>query len=288
MISTTNNLLEELQPYICVEKPYNILENLQEFGNGLKATITNEYLYKQEGGPISCGEVGRHLAILGSLALAKAYNFNSKHYYLAIDANINRLNNDVYTSENFTFYAESKELGKRKGIISGYVKDENGETIYEGEVEYQVIPEVVFNKIFAKNLNNTPIENTVSPYINRKELTDFLISENGASANYGIVEPYQCEGHFRNYPALPVAIVANLFMELGIKLCKAKGFEIFNKLIVTKAQISASKLAFSGENVSFKANLEQIISYNEAVVSFEALVEGNVIATGRAVMTGIA
>ncbi len=278
-------LLSQLQSFISVEAPYNVLTQIENYNDGLSAIVTNEFLNKYEGGPIACGEFGRHLAILGSLVLANTRTDSCKHYYLATNAKIERVYEDtcikdVITNDDFCFYARPILNEKRLGGIKGYVTDEKGKVVFSGEVYYQIIPYNTFEKLFRKRrLDTSAVDSSI---FKRKTIKKFIHNDLSVTANYGEVSKEHCSGHFKNYPALPVAIIANLFMELGIELCKKHKLGSNEKFIVKGAQIEAVRLVFATEKVQFKAIFKKPFFTSEPTVLFHAFVDDEVVAKGIA------
>jgi hypothetical protein len=273
------NKLESEANLIMVKYPYNKLFGIKYDGEILEAKVINEYLTEGEEGPIGVAEAGRHLAICGSICLAKEYNFNDSAYFLAIHAKLTRIDSKIENSDFFSLKTKAIFKGKRNAKIHGEIFSDSNELIFSVEIEYQIIQQNIFQKLFNKNLNTTIIQNNVSPYIKRKNLTNLIVSNKNAQGDYGKVLPHECEGHFENYPALPVAIVGNLFIDLGIKLFNKHTNNTFSKALIIDTEIKALRLAFSGEEVRFSTNLKSIISEDEVIITGEAKVEDEIVST---------
>lgn len=244
----------KLENMIMVKKPYNILYDIKEELDGsISASVNNEFLYKDKWGPIGASESGRHLAILGSMALAN--ETNSKKYYLAVHAKIKRNNLLVQNIDNLKLQVKVNSHHKRDGEITGDIYDANNESIYTATIKYKIFSPQVFSKLFDSFKSTVAIKNKISPYQKRKELSNITINGTEIKGDYGVVLPQECEGHFDEYPALPVAVVANLLGELGIKLFLDNNTD-FTKIIVTSASINAHRLAFHGEYVTFNAKVK--------------------------------
>lgn len=243
----------KLENMIMVKKPYNILFDVKEELDGsISGSVNNEFLYKDKWGPIGASEAGRHLAILGSMALAN--QTDSKKYYLAVHATIKRNNLLVQDIDILKLQAKVTTLNKRDGEITGDIYDAENQSIYTAIIKYKIFAPQVFLKLFNSFKSTVEIKNEFSPYQKRKELSNITINGIDIKGDYGIIRPHECEGHFNEYPALPVAVIANLLGELGIKLFLHNNTD-FTKVIVTSACISAYRLAFHGEYVTFNAKV---------------------------------
>lgn len=276
---TLENLIQVKAPYYCLFDVIPISDS------SLCAKVRNEYLDEKEHGPIAGGEAGRHLAICGSLQLARAYNYNEPAYFLAIGATITRDNLEVSASDFYELTVHQKEIGKRNAVVEGTISNANGTAIFTVEIQYQVLRNSVFSKLFAGNKVETPTLD-FNPYMDRKHLSEIVVNGKEARATYGVVHPEDCKGHFENYPALPVAIVANLYAELGFALYHALTENKFEKIALLESEISAERLAFSGEKVDFELHAVEVLSENN--ISFKGSVssEGKVISRASFVFCG--
>ncbi|WP_107822830.1 hypothetical protein [Mangrovibacterium marinum] len=276
--------LEEL---IMVEEPYNILQDLEVQDDGsIRATVVNEYIDRDEGGPMGGGECGRHLAILGSIVLAHAYNHKKRHYYLAVHALLSRKSDQVFAAEELLLTAKPTLMEKRKGTVYGELLSADNEVIFTAEVEYLVMSPAVFTKFYGKYQVDTPVHNGVSPYINRRHLSDITLNGERATGEFGIVQASECEGHFRNYPALPVALIGNLFGELGFALFK-HNVPGFKRIISPRTSIRAYRLAFTGEHVRFVGRISKYISDDTIQVTAEAKVGDEIVSNVEFELRGV-
>lgn len=269
-----NKFFEDL---IMVKHPYNRLEDYELLKDGsLKAKVQNEYLFEKEGGPIGCAEVGRHVAILGSIALANQLGVNPQ-YYLAVKAKLNRSNSKVYDSDFFNVKVKVLECNKRTGKIAGVLRDDAAQLLYVVEVDYKIISKPVFSQLFEKHYKSLGSDDFKSPYKFRKSLSNIQIDNLVAHGNYGVIEEQDCKGHFENFPALPVAIIGNLYSELGIHLFQELTQNKYNKVNVEYANIHAFELAFAGEEVSFKAELKEDKSSSYKLIYCQAIINNKVV-----------
>ena len=159
-LSTGSVPLDQL---IMVEKPYNILKDLIRNEDGsVEATLINEYLPEEEAGPIGCAEFGRHIAILGSIVLSNTFNHKEKHYYLAMHADLERKHSHVYKSDELNLIAKTIIKEKRGGKVYGEISNQAGEIIYSATLDYQVISQAVFSRLYAKHKKEVVIKNEIS------------------------------------------------------------------------------------------------------------------------------
>lgn len=277
----------ELGNLIMVEAPYNILQELtpMEYG-GVRAKVWNEYLHPDEGGPIGGAECGRHLAILGSIALAASFNHKKRHYYLAIHAVLNRKTDLTDEIPHFNLYAIPVMADKRKGKIYGEILGAHNELLYTAEVEYMIMSPAVFTKFYGKNKLETKVETIDEPYRNRRHLSNWVVEGDRARADFGTIAAAECEGHFRDYPALPVALVGNLFGELGFRLFR-ENLPGYRKIISPYTSIRAYRLAFAGEFVHFVGRISKRLSSNTILVTAEAKVDDEIIANVEFELRGV-
>lgn len=264
---------------IMVKYPYNKLYDIQTNEDVSEAKVNNEYSTEGEDGPVGVAEAGRHLAIFGSIHLAKEYNFTAAAYFLATHAILKRSESKIDDLDFLFLQVKTIYKERRKAKIYGEIYSTKKELIFSVEIEYQIIQQAIFNKLFKRNLNTTISENEISPYIKRKALKNIIISNNNAKGDYGIVLAEECEGHFKNYPALPVAIIGNLFIDLGIKLFHNNTNNTFNNVKIIHTDIKALRLAFSGEEICFSTNIKSIISENTINITGVAKVQDEIIST---------
>ncbi|WP_068471538.1 hypothetical protein [Saccharicrinis aurantiacus] len=242
---------------IMVEEPYNILKNVIFSPNEtVSAKVQNEYSLELEAGSMGCSEFGRHIAILGSMAVAKSFGHKEKYYYLATHANLKRKSNCTNYSKFFHLKAKTLITIKRTARIYGEIRDDENELLFAGTVEYQAISQPVFSKLYSKHKVGDKKHVLASPYINRKQLTNINIKDENIIGTYGKVEPSDCEGHFKDFPALPVAIIGGLFGELCMPLFKYHNPHL-TKILCKEVIINAYRLAFSGEHITLEGRIDK-------------------------------
>lgn len=277
----------KLDELIMVEPPYCILQDLKLGDDGsITAIVFNEYQPQDEGGPIAGAEFGRHIAILGSIALANALSHNHSHYFLAVRANIKREIPDAYRFDELNLYAKPIKLEKRTGKVYGEIYGQNNELVNTAKVEYMILEREVFSKVYERRKRENSIKNKVSPYIKRRHLTNVVVDGHTARAEFGTILKNECEGHFRNFPALPVAMIGGLFGELGYQLFK-HNLPGYDTIISPRTDIKAHGLVFSGEHLHFAGRISQWISDDAILITAEAMVGEDVVADVKFILKGI-
>lgn len=273
-----------------VTPPYNILFDVNEAPDkSITAKVKNEFLYKDELGPVGCTEAGRHLAILGSMALANENPSTAKHYYLAIGAKFKHENfdNDNKNENDECFYLSVKvnHYNAKEGEVEGIIANSNNTVLYSAIISYNPLSEALFSRLFKAHRYTLPIINEISPYKNRRSFINKTITGDTITGDYGVISPNDCEGHFHEYPAFPIAIIANLFGELGITLFLDK-FPVYNKAFYSNATLSAKRLAFHGEHIIFKGTINNRTE-DTLTVQVEALINNKVVARGVGELKGV-
>lgn len=268
----------DLEKLIMVEHPYNILQNIRYHDDGsIEARVFNEYIHEDEGGPIAGGEFGRHIAILGSIALAIELDHKNRHYYLAVHADLKRKNKRVYNQDELHLKAKVLSKKKRTGKIFGEIFDNSGEPVFSAEIEYMVFSQSIFSKVYGRHQKDIVVENVISPYKHRRNLSHVVVDGENAIGELGRIKPHECEGHFRSFYALPVALLGGLFGELGFHLFR-KNIPGYDKLVSPRTVIKAKGLAFSGEKIHFTGKISKRISKSRIEITAKALVRDEVVA----------
>ena len=93
---------DDIIQLIDVQRPYYALFDMAQLGNSAVPTVRGYFLKESESheenkDPISGSELGRHGAIMGSVACALANPVKDKHYYLAFGAKSVRIEGEGET-----------------------------------------------------------------------------------------------------------------------------------------------------------------------------------------------
>lgn len=241
--------------YISVTKPYFALQNLRNKDEYIYADFSTELKNVTEDGSISTPEVGRHMAILGSLALARENPRKEKHYYLATKAHIKCFSENATDQTTFTACVKLESFHRKKGFVSGSVFNKHGDILYTIEVTYMILVSSIFERMFENNKINTPLTFDFNPYINDTKLNDVNLDIETSYANGGVVDKNECIGHFHNYPALPVARLGMAMGNLGSMHFMHLNPNEKKKFKVTFTEIIANQLVFVGEEIKYRTEL---------------------------------
>lgn len=241
--------VEKLRDLIQVQSPYYALKNLRRAGDELVADVSTDLIDHPEVNGMSLAEVGRHMAILGSLTMVEANPRKEKHYYLATYAEFHRIRKEIYPDTELTISMACTEFNKKKGKATGYLMTRSGERLFQVSVHYVVLPTRIFERMYAKGLQETNFDKKINPYVHPNILSDVVIDPEVSTASVGIVQQETCSGHFDNYPALPVARIGGILATLtGLHFNEWLGKKEYYS--ITKAYVTAESFVFAGEEVT--------------------------------------
>lgn len=256
-------MIEKILNKISVKPPYFALSNMVlEKKETLSAMVPVEQPMGNEYGIISAAEAGRHMAILGSCALSLKNPNPDRHYYLAVGAKVKKISNLYETSALFG-KANIVYLDKRNGIVSTKLVTENGQLLYTIEVTYKIMHHNLFEKLFNQNKYNGPIIPTFNnPYLNEIPLGKSFFENNMLKTTLGPIEPNECQGHFHEYPAVPVAVLMHSLSKAAGQLFSHKLGEKNLPYIVEEGLIKAENLAFIGDKINIVINYSESSDFN--------------------------
>ena len=273
-----DTVLNETPPYIDVTRPYFALHNISlEPGisgfPAVSATFNREQNAPPQNANSFCGsELGRHTAILGSLAAAYSNPTKAKHYYLALNA-----------VAHFTAFPASQTLQAKATIISASwekhrvtcdITVSTPHNIHVGQMKvfYAIMAEDRLLKM-VKSVDPKRVQGTSwepgepSPYRDpimlRKEKTH---SPEIATALISLYNRRSMAGHFSPIAAAPIAILSSN----GIALCRRllpsrKDILWLDK----KTQVQYQRLAVAGEILRLRASKLEESEYNHRVDFFD-------------------
>jgi hypothetical protein len=220
---------------------------------------------ENEMGCIAAAEAGRHLAILGSCALAHTNPNKEKHYYIAHKAKLTALSNNHNDKGPLRAVSHTKDFNKRLGKARSTLY-QHLEPVFDLDVDYHVIKEKVFLKLY-KDKAVEQMNFTGNPYENSFDLNNINISNHELNAQLGPLTPAHCIGHFDTIPCLPVAVLMHaLSRSAGMLLANICHPEISYRVI--EATIHAENLAFAGDLVNICA---EKISNNDNLYFFRCV-----------------
>ncbi|MDA3928887.1 MAG: hypothetical protein PF541_07990 [Prolixibacteraceae bacterium] len=240
---------------ISVTAPYFALTNLFIQQEYVYADFTTELIHIDEEGPISAAEVGRHMAILGSVVLANENPKKEKHHYLATDAIITRCTHKSSSKFALKSRAKMMSISRKNGVVYGEIFENDGSILYTIEVTYMILGKPIFERMFEQFKVETNFSKDFNPYTTDSDFFDLKTNIESCFASIGIVKPEHCPGHFKNYPALPVA-------RMGTSMGKIGGIHFMHlnpnekkKYFISRAELHAKQLIFTGEEVMFRTEI---------------------------------
>lgn len=203
---------------ISVAPPYFDLTDLDEVGAGIvEATVPSHPTTGSEAGAIEAAQVARHLAILGSCAIALSRDDDARHHYLATRAHYSRLANAPRTVDGpLRARAIGSWVDRRTARAVVTLTTADGQGLNLLEVEYTVLAPRMFARL------NPPIDLDSLADVSPRPATVEQLSD-GVRVDAGPIPVEMCAGHFPDYPAAPVAIVMG-------RLCEAAGLAMIDQL----------------------------------------------------------
>jgi len=259
-----NFQMDALQ-YIDVTAPYCALTNLtaipsttqSQLSEGIGCTFSREQPCGTQITTFCAAEIGRHLAILGSIVAAKENPVKNKHYYLALDAHLHmagiRETHETLRGESFVTVPD---WDKRRVTCKMQAFTLGGQFYADLEVRYAILPEDRLLKV-VRPVDHTLVLGTpwastdVSPYCNPIMLR--LIrhpTPTTASAIISLHNIVSMAGHFTPRACAPIAILASNALVMCAQV--TTGPILCEELIV-----KCSRLAVAGEVLEVKVRLLQ-------------------------------
>lgn len=247
----------EIFELIDVHTPYYALQDVHLLkDNIVAARVAPESPIGFEKSPIPMAEACRHLAILGSVVCAIANPTKSKHYYLAHKGTFTRMSDKGWTpNRELTLIAECIYFEKRLAMAKACLIDEEKELICGIDVSFHVIPQRIFNKLFAHSYRDY-LPTLTNPYAQKNKLFNLQFSDTKATASLGEVQESHCSGHFPNHPALPVAVLMGILIDLCIQFIQHSIHNQHIQVSIKACTLLAENLALAGESVNLVVQQE--------------------------------
>ena len=154
-------------------------------------------------------EVSRHGAIAGLSVAALQHPVAQRHFYLAKEALFRQEVNVAPYGTPVNFEATVLKVDRRHA--TSFVKASCAGTPYATlDISYTLLSEGTFGRLFAAHRRDTP---GVEPVWSLQDGTTQVYGQRAERrAPIGVAN---CQGHFPNYPALPLAVIINELVELG-------------------------------------------------------------------------
>lgn len=201
---------EALLSRICVRPPYFALREMAFDGETFAAQVRAEVPQGAELGPIQGADLSRHAAIAGLCRAALAQGDDKRRYYLAQQAWYEGHPSDAPYGSPVTLRASLADLSKRSARAS-IEATAQGAPLARLEVEYTVLTEAAFERLFQSRRRPTPESGAMAA------LPPGHIERRGATLARALdhVPAEACAGHFEHYPAMPVAILMGQLAQLA-------------------------------------------------------------------------
>ncbi len=269
-IDATSRALER----ISVRAPYFDLRDLSVGDDGTVAGLVPiQAPTRPETGLMEATQVARHLAILGSCAVALQRDDDARHHYLATRAHFLRTANITAGEaasqavewgggpELLEAEASGTWIDRRaaRSLVKMYGPD--GQLSHALDVHYTVMAPRMFDRLMppvdaALLSSSGPVaaagEPSGSAALARFEVSDDAV-EGGVIVDCGTIPVDMCAGHFPGYPAAPVALVmGRLARAAGVAMNRHLGFGDLTYSI-DEARVVASKLGRAGQHLILKA-----------------------------------
>ncbi|MGX5057059.1 hypothetical protein ACWKX9_26040 [Enterobacter asburiae] len=235
-----------------VEKPYFAFQQLWSDEDSLVGTFSSEQPLVCEVGLITAGELGRHMAILGSCTAAALHN-GPEGYYLATKAHFKRKQNNQ-TAAHEIFYASSRVLNFDKRSLKVTAQAWNSEPVAELICEYTILSPALFQRNFRHYANDSMSTPPHSPYKHPVPVYNLVLQHDRLDACAGPLSAIQCAGHFYGYPCWPVAIISQTAFEVTGELLKIK-YGTGTRFCVWDTQLSAEKLIGADSILKFRIEI---------------------------------
>ena len=267
-----------LAKLIEVREPYLALQDLASSQPGyVTARVWPEQPVDLEISEISAAEAGRHLAILGSIASAMLRPDPSKRvYYLAERAVMTASDAPAHrTDAPLRLEARCTESSARRATADCQIYGTDGRPRFHLDVAYTLVPEKVFQRLFAahrfdmrrnglrsaQTLSEEAIrEQRRNPYCRRLDLETIELTETRVRARLSMVPAEACAGHFPQYPALPVAVLMEALCNAGGQLLRKHFASPALRYRVLHGDTIASKLVFAGQSIVVEGELLERLS----------------------------
>lgn len=209
-------------PYIDVTAPYFALSNLSilptkpdSTGEGVGCIFYREQPNGSQITYFSGAEIARHLAILGSVVAARVNPVKQKHYYLALEANVQMTGiqgrYDLLRAYSYVTKPDYKK-GRVTSSMTAYTSD--GKVYATQEIQYAILPEDRLLKS-VRPMDKSFVFGTPwkvgqpSAYTNPDMLRLLRrTSPTSASAIISLHDTALMSGHFIPLPAAPLAVLA--------------------------------------------------------------------------------
>lgn len=247
--------VDEICNRINVHKPYFAFQELWRENDSIVGSFIPEQPMLDEIGAVTTGEIGRHLAILGSCAGVILQN-SPDGYYLAMKGHMKRNKHSPCPPDEKLFAgAQIISINDRSLTVAARIWGK--EQIAELTCVYAVVPEKFFKQKFKDYANEDLSIPESSPYKQPVEFRQLKLEDDTLEISVGPLEPQQCSGHFQSYPCWPVAIISQTAFQAASELIKNK-YGADTRYEVHDFQLSAEKLVSSDSILTLHIQIESV------------------------------
>jgi hypothetical protein len=263
---------------ISVARPYFDLADLEEVGHGIvDATVPSHPPTGAEAGAIEAAQVARHLAILGSCAVALSRDDDARHHYLATRAHYSRMANAPATVDGpMRAQAIGSWVDRRTARALVTLSTVDGRALNLLDVEYTVLAPRMFSRLNPA-VDVAGVRAELADLAARGEDVESVEHLGGAvRVDAGPIPVEMCAGHFPDHPAAPVAIVMG-------RLCQAAGLAMIDHLgldghryRIEEGHVTATGLARAGQRLVLEARYAKPVRGGHELEG-RALADGEVV-----------
>ncbi len=240
-----------LRAAICVEPPYEALEALRAEGDTVRAEVRPVALPGE--GPVSPAELGRHLAILGSMAVALRHPDDQRHAYPVASAELelDPVDGPPVARALAEATATACDPATGRGEAETALRALDGRRLGRMRVRYHMLPMAAFRALYAAQAAPTPAG--PDPY--GAFVAPTLLGEAGGRWRFELApaRAADCLGHFDGLPAVPVAILGRQVFA-AVQAAAARAGEAPGPL--RRARIQTHRFLWPGEQARLELRRE--------------------------------
>ncbi len=253
---TEDGLVEHLLERICVQRPYFALESIRREGDFLTALVHPVAPLTAEASAVALAEAARHASILGSCAARLADERDGRIYYPVRGARLVRASSKSLTPAS-TVSVRAKLLHQdpkaSTAVVEASLWSTEGDELSCFETTLHVIPEGDFQSLFASHHRKTDDPGLRDPYREWQALPSFTLANDAARLELGPVLSDHCLGHFVDYPAYPVSIMARDATRVLTECVRQRRNLSDVRVQVVGGEAKTSRFAFAGESLALDA-----------------------------------
>lgn len=197
---------------ICVQQPYFALRDIQKDGDWLTAWAHPAAPVFGEKSAVAVAEAARHLAILGSCSCRLEHSAVDGRIYYPVKSSTmapdqaltlaERLD-EIFIRSRCVMNDEKRSIARAQTELY----DPKGSLVCSFIVDYHVIAEADFARLFADHAQLTNEKSGRSPYDRWEARPAEMFDLASRKLKLGRLSADECLGHFVGFPAYPVSIM---------------------------------------------------------------------------------